>query len=76
MKCAIYARVSTKKQETAKQLTRSPRLCQRMEWEAVEYIEQASSVKYRPEFERLLATPGCGSSTSCWFGTWTVSLAP
>ena len=55
MKCAIYARVSTKKQETAMQLTDLRGYAQRMEWEAIEYIEQASSVKYRPEFEHLMA---------------------
>src|ERR1035438_2306441 len=55
MKCAIYARVSTKKHETAMQLTDLRGYAQRMEWEAMEYIEQASSVKDRPEFERLMA---------------------
>lgn len=54
MRVAIYARVSTKKQETEMQLTDLRKYAARMEWEPVEYIEKASSVKHRPVFEQLL----------------------
>jgi putative DNA-invertase from lambdoid prophage Rac len=54
MKAAIYARVSTQQQETEMQLTDLRRRVAREEWEAVEYIEKASSVKRRPIFEQML----------------------
>jgi putative DNA-invertase from lambdoid prophage Rac len=54
MLAAIYARVSTKKQEYEMQLTELREYASRMGWETVEYSEKASSVKRRPEFERLL----------------------
>jgi DNA invertase Pin-like site-specific DNA recombinase len=60
MKAAIYARVSTKKQETEMQMTDLRRYVQRQEWEAVEYIEKASSVKHRPVFQQMLADARAG----------------
>lgn len=55
MKAAIYARVSTDKQETDMQLTDLRKKLLREEWEpAGEYIEKASSVKRRPVFDRML----------------------
>jgi DNA invertase Pin-like site-specific DNA recombinase len=54
MKCAIYARVSTKKQETDMQMTPLREFVARMGWEAVEYLEKESSVKRRPVFDQLL----------------------
>lgn len=54
MRAAIYARVSTKKQETEMQLTDLRKYVGRMGWEPVEYIEKASSVKRHPVFEQLL----------------------
>ena len=61
MKAAIYARVSTKKQETEMQLHDLRKYVARQEWEAVEYIEKASSVKKRPVFERLLKDAQAGA---------------
>lgn len=55
VKCAIYARVSTKKQDTALQLTDLREYVQRMGWESVEYQEKESSVKRRPVLERMMA---------------------
>jgi putative DNA-invertase from lambdoid prophage Rac len=54
MIAAIYARVSTKKQEYEMQLTELREYAKRMDWQTVEYSEKASSVKRRPEFERLM----------------------
>lgn len=48
MRVAIYAPVSTQKQETDMQMTDLRKYAARMEWEAAEYIEKASSVKRRP----------------------------
>jgi putative DNA-invertase from lambdoid prophage Rac len=55
MKAAIYARVSTEDQKYELQLTELREYCQRQAWDRVEYTEKASSVKRRPEFERLMA---------------------
>jgi DNA invertase Pin-like site-specific DNA recombinase len=60
MRCAIYARVSTKKQETDMQLTDLRKYVARMEWETVEYLEKASSVKHRPVFEEVLREAKAG----------------
>lgn len=54
MRCAIYARVSTKKQETEMQLHDLRQFVRAMQYESVEYIEKASSVKHRPVFEQML----------------------
>lgn len=54
MRCAIYARVSTKIQDYEMQLTDLRAYAERAGWEIVEYVEKASSVKKRPEFERML----------------------
>jgi putative DNA-invertase from lambdoid prophage Rac len=54
-KCAIYARVSTKKQDNAMQLTELREYVARMGYEAVEYQEKESSVKRRPVLERMMA---------------------
>src|ERR1700693_157548 len=54
IKAAIYARVSTKHQEYEMQLTELRDYATRAGWDAVEYTEKASSVKHRPEFERLM----------------------
>jgi len=54
-RCAIYARVSTEKQNTDRQLTDLREYAGRMGWTAVEYIEKESSVKRRPVFERMMA---------------------
>ena len=55
MTAAIYARVSTEDQKYEMQLTELREYCQRQGWQTVEYMEKASAVKRRPEFERLLA---------------------
>jgi len=55
MKIAIYARVSTVRQENDMQLTPLREFAARMQWDAVEYLEKESSVKVRPVFERLMA---------------------
>jgi DNA invertase Pin-like site-specific DNA recombinase len=60
LKCGIYARVSTKKQETDLQLTDLRKYVERMGWQAIEYVEKASSVKQRPVFERLLKDAKAG----------------
>src|SRR6202042_3462149 len=54
MKAAIYARVSTAKQKYEMQLTELRDYTKRQNWDAVEYTEKESSVKRRPEFERLM----------------------
>jgi len=51
---AIYARVSTKRQEYEMQLTELRAYAERAGWETIEYTEKVSSVKHRPEFERLM----------------------
>jgi len=55
LRAAIYARVSTADQQYAMQLTEVCEYVARMGWEPVEYAEQASSVKKRPQLERLMA---------------------
>jgi DNA invertase Pin-like site-specific DNA recombinase len=56
LRAAIYARVSTSDQRTDMQLTELREYCARMGWElATEYQEKASSVKKRPEFERMMS---------------------
>jgi len=55
MRVAIYARVSTDKQDYAMQLVDLRQRAKAMGWEPVEYLEKASSVKKRPEFDRLMA---------------------
>ena len=55
MRVAIYARVSTKKQETEMQLHDLRNYAKAMGHQAVEYIEKASSVKHRPVFEQMMA---------------------
>jgi DNA invertase Pin-like site-specific DNA recombinase len=52
---AIYARVSTKKQETEMQLTDLRGFVSRTGVESIEYIETASSQKHRPVFEQMMA---------------------
>ena len=54
MRAAIYARVSTKRQEYEMQMRELRDYAARQGWEPVEYSEKASSVKLRPEFERLM----------------------
>lgn len=56
MVAAIYARVSTEDQHCEMQLTELRAYCERMGWEAVEYVEKASGKAGapRPELERLL----------------------
>src|SRR5689334_14814880 len=54
MKAAIYARVSTADQRYEMQLTELREYVARQGWDAVEYTEKASSVKQRPEFDRLM----------------------
>jgi DNA invertase Pin-like site-specific DNA recombinase len=60
MRVAIYARVSTKQQETEMQLTDLRKYAVRMGWHATAYIEKASSVKHRPVFEELLRDAQAG----------------
>ncbi|HUD99669.1 MAG TPA: recombinase family protein [Bryobacteraceae bacterium] len=55
MQCAIYARVSTEDQNCDMQLRDLRQYAGRMEWEPVEFIEHASSIKLRPVFERMMA---------------------
>ena len=52
---AIYARVSTEDQNNEMQLAELRAYVQRMGWSAIEYAEQASSVKKRAQFDRLMA---------------------
>jgi DNA invertase Pin-like site-specific DNA recombinase len=52
---AIYARVSTEDQSYDMQLTELRAYAKRMGWEVVEYQEKASSVKKRPQFDRMMA---------------------
>jgi DNA invertase Pin-like site-specific DNA recombinase len=54
IRVAIYARVSTKQQEYEMQLTELRAYALRAGWDVVEYTEKASSVKHRPEFERMM----------------------
>jgi DNA invertase Pin-like site-specific DNA recombinase len=57
LKCAIYARVSTRdKQETLNQLTQLREFCQRQGWLVVaEYIDhETGSVPSRIEFQKML----------------------
>ena len=65
MKCAIYARVSTKDQHCELQLTSLHRYCESMGWEPVEYVEKASGKKgsNRPEFARLMQDALARAST-------------
>lgn len=51
---AIYARVSTDDQNNEMQLTELRAYVKRMGWASIEYTEQASSVKKRVEFERMM----------------------
>ena len=60
MKAAIYARVSTKDQHCEMQLTDLRKYAGRQEWETVEYVEKASSVKKRPIFEAMLKDAQAG----------------
>lgn len=55
MTAAIYARVSTQDQKVDMQLTEVRAFAKRMDWEVVEYLEKASSVKRRPVFERMMS---------------------
>jgi putative DNA-invertase from lambdoid prophage Rac len=55
LKAAIYARVSTVGQDYEMQLSELRSYAGRADWEVVEYLEKASSVKTRPVFDRLLA---------------------
>lgn len=55
MKTAIYARVSTEDQHCEMQLHELGEYSGRMGWEAVHYVEKASSRRKRPELERLLS---------------------
>jgi putative DNA-invertase from lambdoid prophage Rac len=52
---AVYARVSTADQSYAMQFAEVRQYVERMGWEIREYPEQASSVKRRPQFDRMLA---------------------
>jgi DNA invertase Pin-like site-specific DNA recombinase len=54
IRVAMYARVSTQKQELAMQLTDLRKYCKRMGWPADEFLEKASSVKRRPVFDEML----------------------
>jgi DNA invertase Pin-like site-specific DNA recombinase len=60
MQVAIYARVSTEDQHCDMQLIDLRRYADRMDWQATEYIEKESSVKYRPVFERMLKDAQAG----------------
>ena len=60
MRVAIYARVSTKQQENAMQVTDLRNYAARQRWEAILYLEKASSVKHRPVFEQLLRDAQAG----------------
>lgn len=60
MRAALYARVSTKDQNCALQLTDLRRYAERMNWDATEYVEKASSVKKRPVFDRMIADARAG----------------
>ena len=55
MKCAIYVRVSTKKQEYETQLKELREYVERQGWQAVEYCEKktAKTGSKRPELARL-----------------------
>jgi site-specific DNA recombinase len=54
LKVAVYARVSTTQQELEAQIAACKRFCDYKQHEIVEvYAEKISSVKSRPEFERL-----------------------
>lgn len=59
MRCALYARVSTNKQETANQLAELRTFCAKSAWEiAVEYTDDGisgSGKKTRPAFEQMMA---------------------
>lgn len=52
---AIYVRVSTLDQNDSMQRTELCAYCERMGWSVVEYAEKRSSVKKRPELDRLLS---------------------
>jgi len=52
---AIYARVSTEDQNNEMQLSELRAYAKRMGWSSIEYTEQASSVKKRAQFDRLMA---------------------
>lgn len=54
MRCAIYARVSTKKQKQDMQLDECRAFAKANGWEAVEYLETESSVKKRPVFDGMM----------------------
>lgn len=51
---AIYARVSTEDQNNSLQLTELRAYAKRMRWTIIEYTEQVSSMKARPQFARLI----------------------
>lgn len=55
LKAAIYARVSKDQQQHEMQTFELREYVERMGWTAVEYTEKASSVKKRPELDRLMA---------------------
>src|SRR5260370_9336538 len=57
MKIAIYARVSTDKQENANELDQLRAFAERQGWEvAIEYVDtvSGSGKKARPQFERMM----------------------
>lgn len=51
---ALYVRVSTQEQNTDRQTTELREYATRMGWNIVEYAEKRSSVKKRPELDRLM----------------------
>ncbi|HYM46748.1 MAG TPA: recombinase family protein [Solirubrobacteraceae bacterium] len=59
-KAAVYLRVSTKKQDEENQEPSCLEVCRLRGWQPVIYRERESGVKFRPEWDRLLADARVG----------------
>jgi DNA invertase Pin-like site-specific DNA recombinase len=74
MKVAIYARVSTDKQDTANQMEQLRDLASKQGWDVVtEYRETVSGSgrRTRPQFDAVMLAHLNDSLTCCCSGLWT-----
>jgi hypothetical protein len=77
MKCGLYVRVSTNKQETCNQLTQLREFARAMTWHVVvEYVDQITG-KHSERWNSSACLPMRASVSSmyCYFGPWIVSHA-
>ena len=78
LRVAVYARVSTDKQDYGKQLIELREFCQRLQWEIVnEYCDtvSGSGKKDRVQFERMMLVRVKNNLMSSSFGRWIDSAA-